>query len=70
MKKCLDFKGIFLDVKSFSPTNLKYMSYFYEMYLCTTNRPQAVDDLVAQEFNGSMPTIEEVDAELKDSYSV
>ena len=32
------------DVKSFSPTNLKYMRYFYELYPCAGNRPQAVDD--------------------------
>lgn len=25
-------KGISPDVKSFSPTNLKYMRYFFEMY--------------------------------------
>ena len=27
-----DLKSILPDVKSFSPTNLKYMRYFYEMY--------------------------------------
>ena len=27
-----DLKDIFPDIKSFSPTNLKYMRYFYEMY--------------------------------------
>ena len=40
-----DFKDIFPEVKSFSPTNLKYMRYFYEMYPDAQNRPQAVDDL-------------------------
>lgn len=40
-----DFKDIFPEVKSFSPTNLKYMRYFYEMYPNAQNRPQAVDDL-------------------------
>jgi predicted nuclease of restriction endonuclease-like (RecB) superfamily len=44
-----DLKDIFPDVKSFSPTNLKYMRYFYEMYPCAPNRPQAVDDLVAED---------------------
>lgn len=27
-----DLKDIFPDIKSFSPTNLKYMRYFYEMH--------------------------------------
>ena len=27
-----DLKDIFPNIKSFSPTNLKYMRYFYEMY--------------------------------------
>lgn len=40
-----DLKDIFPDVKSFSPTNLKYMKYFYDMYPDAGNRPQVVDDL-------------------------
>ena len=40
-----DLKAVFPGVKSFSPTNLKYMRYFYEMYPDALNRPQAVDDL-------------------------
>lgn len=40
-----DLKDIFPDVKSFSPTNLKYMRYFYEMYPDAQNHPQVVDDL-------------------------
>ena len=49
---------ILSDVKSFSPTNLKYMRYFYEMYpdamicpqveaelITDANRPQVGDDL-------------------------
>jgi predicted nuclease of restriction endonuclease-like (RecB) superfamily len=44
-----DLKDIFPDVKSFSPTNLKYMRYFYEMYPCAPNRPLAVDDLGAED---------------------
>ena len=41
-----DLKDIFPDVKSFSPTNLKYMRYFYEMYPSAQNRPQVVDELM------------------------
>ena len=53
-----DLKSILPDVKSFSPTNLKYMRYFYEMYpdavicpqiedklITDANRPQVGDDL-------------------------
>ena len=40
-----DLKDIFPEIKSFSPTNLKYMRYFYEMYPLAGNRPQLVDDL-------------------------
>lgn len=39
-----DLKDIFPDIKSFSPTNLKYMRYFYEMYPTAENRQQLVDD--------------------------
>lgn len=39
-----DLKKVLPDVKLFSPTNLKYMRYFYELYPCAGNRPQAVDD--------------------------
>ena len=39
-----DLKDIFPDIKSFSPTNLKYMRYFYEMYPKVSNRQLAVDD--------------------------
>ena len=39
-----DLQKVLPDVKSFSPTNLKYMRYFYELYPCAGNRPQAVDD--------------------------
>ena len=38
------------NVKGFSPTNLKYTKYFYELYSQQdANRPQAVDDLEAQQ---------------------
>ena len=53
-----DLKDVFPDIKSFSPTNLKYMRYFYEMYpdieirqqtadalAIPEDRPQLVDDL-------------------------
>lgn len=39
-----DLKNLFPDVKSFSPTNLKYMRYFYELYPTALNRQQLVDD--------------------------
>lgn len=40
-----DLKDIFPDVTSFSPTNLKYMRYFYEMYPDAGNRQQPADGL-------------------------
>ena len=40
-----DLKSILPDVKSFSPTNLKYMRYFYEMYPDAVICPQVGDDL-------------------------
>lgn len=39
-----DLKDIFPEIKSFSPTNLKYMRYFYEMYPEIENRQQAADE--------------------------
>lgn len=34
-------------VKGFSPTNLKYMSYFYNLYVpLVANRPQIADDFI------------------------
>lgn len=44
-----DLKDIFPDIKSFSPTNLKYMRYFYEMYPTAENRQQPADDLAISE---------------------
>ena len=32
------------DVRSFSATNLKYMTYYYELYADVVNRPQVVDE--------------------------
>lgn len=43
----LDLKHEMPGVKGFSPTNLKYMSYFYKLYApLQTNRPQAADDFI------------------------
>ena len=40
-----DLRDIFPDIKSFSPTNLKYMRYFYEMYPDADEiRQQLVDE--------------------------
>lgn len=44
-----DLKNVLPDVKSFSPTNLKYMRYFYEMYPEAENRPQVEDELIVSE---------------------
>ena len=41
-----DLKSILPDVKSFSPTNLKYMRYFYEMYRDAAICPQVEDELI------------------------
>ena len=38
-KLSADLKKVLPDVKSFSPTNLKYMRYFYELYPFGENRP-------------------------------
>ena len=39
-----DLQNLLPDVKSFSPTNLKYMQYFYELY----SSPQVVDSAAEQ----------------------
>lgn len=39
-----DLRDIFPDIKSFSPTNLKYMRYFYEMYPTAEIRQQVADE--------------------------
>ena len=41
-----DLKSILPDVKSFFPTNLKYMRYFYEMYPDAVICPQVEDELI------------------------
>lgn len=58
-----DLKSILPDVKSFSPTNLKYMRYFYEMYPDAVICPQVEDELIT---DANMPTIEEIEAELNE----
>ena len=50
-----DLKDIFPSIKSFSPTNLKYMRYFYEMYPeAVINRQQLVDES-SDAGNGQQP---------------
>ena len=44
-----DLKDVFPDIKSFSPTNLKYMRYFYEMYPDIKIRQQTADALTIPE---------------------
>ena len=44
-----DLKDVFPDIKSFSPTNLKYMRYFYEMYPDIEIRQQTADALAIPE---------------------
>ena len=44
-----DLKNKMPGVKGFSPTNLKYMSYFYKLYTpLQVNRPQAADDFIEE----------------------
>lgn len=51
-----DLSNEFPKVKSFSPTNLKYMQYFFEMYANNENRPQAVDNSAS---DGNRPQLGE-----------
>lgn len=40
-------------IKGFSPTNLKYMSYFYNLYVpLVANRPQFADDFTEKTEKG------------------
>lgn len=56
-----DLRDIFPDIKSFSPTNLKYMRYFYEMYPSADEiRQQLVDESGIKE-NGQ-PSAGELEA--------
>ena len=47
-----DLKSELPDVKGLSPTNLKYMKYFYELYSDVENRQQPVDDLTLNDLFG------------------
>ena len=49
-------KDIFPDIKSFSPTNIKYIRYFYEMYPTGLNRPQ-LGDVDGEELIAVLKTI-------------
>lgn len=51
-----DLQEILPDVKSFSPTNLKYMQYFYELY----GSPQAVDSENRAELSPQVVDFEEI----------
>lgn len=44
-----DLKNELPGVKGLSPTNLKYMKYFYELYKDVENRQQAVDEFSMKE---------------------
>lgn len=52
-----DLKEILPDVKSFSPTNLKYMQYYFELY----GSPQLVD---LQKSENLSPQVEDLDADI------
>ena len=54
-------RDIFPEIHSFSPTNLKYMRYFYELYPNPVNRPQLEDDLEQGE---NSPRLEDNSSEL------
>ena len=51
-----DLKNEMPGVKGFSPTNLKYMSYFYKLYApLAANRQQAADDFEEDLYKTSNP---------------
>ena len=56
-------KSVLPDLKSFSPTNLKCVGYFYEMYPDAVICPQVEDELIT---DANMSTIEEIEAELNE----
>ena len=49
-----DLKEVFPNIKSFSPTNLKYMRYFFEMYPNAGNRQHLTDELAT---GGNRPQV-------------
>ncbi len=56
----LDLKNEMPGVKGFSPTNLKYMSYFYKLYApLLVNRPQAADDFMEDLNDPNIPQLAE-----------
>ncbi len=56
----LDLKNEMPGVKGFSPTNLKYMSYFYKLYApLLVNRPQAADDFMEGLNDPNIPQLAE-----------
>ena len=48
-----DLKNELPGVKGLSPTNLKYMKYFYELYKDVENRQQAVDEFSMRKFKAA-----------------
>ena len=55
-----DLKNEMPGVKGFSPTNLKYMSYFYKLYApLFANRPQAADDFMESLNDSNIPQLAE-----------
>ena len=55
-----DLKNEMPGVKGFSPTNLKYMSYFYKLYApLFANRPQVADDFMEALNDSNIPQIAE-----------
>ena len=55
-----DLKNEMPGVKGFSPTNLKYMSYFYKLYApLLANRPQVADDFEESLISSDIQTVAE-----------
>ena len=55
-----DLKNEMPGVKGFSPTNLKYMSYFYKLYApLAANRQQAADDFTEYLIGSDIQTVAE-----------
>lgn len=53
-----DLKNEMPGTKGFSPTNLKYMSYFYKLYApLVANRPQVAGDFVKDTYNADIQRV-------------
>lgn len=66
----VDLKRKLPEVKGFSPTNLKYMTYFYTLYSpVIENRPRAVDDFKTNCPAGNRPQVVD-DFNLKRLFSI